>query len=260
MAKGENAVTDDRWIYGLHAVTAALDGQGGRIERVILASGRGDGRIDRIRRLAEDLDVTVQVRPRSALDELTGGARHQGAVAERAVAALAEAPAEDLLDVVAKAGRDALVLVLDGVQDPHNLGACLRSADAAGVCAVVVPADGAVGLTATVRKVACGGAEHVPFYRVPNLARTLDTLKDAGLWLVGLAGEAPLSIYEHDLRGPIVLVMGAEEKGMRRLTRERCDYLAAIPMLGSVESLNVSVATGICLFEALRQRRTQGRG
>jgi 23S rRNA (guanosine2251-2'-O)-methyltransferase len=147
------------------------------------------------------------------------------------------------------------LLVLDGVQDPHNLGACLRSADAAGVDAVIVPKDKAAGLTPVVRKVACGAAENVPFFQVTNLARTLRDLQERGIWLIGAAGEAESSLYQADLRGPLALVMGAEEQGMRRLTREHCDVLVNIPMAGSVESLNVSVATGICLFEAVRQRR-----
>ena len=147
------------------------------------------------------------------------------------------------------------LLVLDGVQDPHNLGACLRSADAAGVHAVIVPKDRSAGLTATVRKVACGAAETVPLLAVTNLARTLRTLQDAGVWLFGAAGEAEKSIYDIDLKGPLALVMGNEGSGLRRLTREHCDELFAIPMVGTVESLNVSVATGVALFEAGRQRR-----
>ncbi|HNK33664.1 MAG TPA: 23S rRNA (guanosine(2251)-2'-O)-methyltransferase RlmB, partial [Plasticicumulans sp.] len=148
-------------------------------------------------------------------------------------------------------------LVLDGVTDPHNLGACLRVADGAGAHAVLAPNDRAAGLTPTVRKVACGAAEHVPFIPVTNLARTLRELKQRGIWLVGAAGEAEADLYAMDLAGPVALVLGAEEKGLRRLTREECDYLAHIPMTGTVESLNVSVATGVFLFEALRQRRAR---
>ncbi|HGX92090.1 MAG TPA: 23S rRNA (guanosine(2251)-2'-O)-methyltransferase RlmB, partial [Candidatus Tenderia sp.] len=147
------------------------------------------------------------------------------------------------------------LLILDGVQDPHNLGACLRSADAAGVDAVIVPKDKAAGLTPVVRKVACGAAESVPFYQVTNLARTLRELQELGVWLVGAAGEADTTVYQADLKGSLAIVMGAEEKGLRRLTREHCDSLIKIPMAGTVESLNVSVATGICLFEAVRQRQ-----
>ena len=158
------------------------------------------------------------------------------------------------MSLIEKAETPPLFLVLDSVTDPHNLGACLRSADAAGVAAVIAPKDKAVGLTPVVRKVACGAAETVPFVVVTNLARTLDKMKDAGIWMIGAAGEAEQSIYQSDFNGPMAVVMGAEGSGMRRLTRERCDFLANIPMAGVVTSLNVSVATGVFLFEALRQR------
>jgi 23S rRNA (guanosine2251-2'-O)-methyltransferase len=162
---------------------------------------------------------------------------------------------DDLLAIVAQ-HESPLVLILDCVQDPHNLGAILRTADAAGVHAVVAPKDKAVGITETVRRVSVGAADHVPFAQVTNLARTMEKLKAAGLWLVGTSDHAKSkSIYELDLKGPLAIVMGAEEKGMRRLTEENCDFLASIPMAGKVECLNVSVATGVCLFEALRQRR-----
>ena len=162
---------------------------------------------------------------------------------------------DDLMAIVA-AQPEPLVLILDCVQDPHNLGAILRTADAAGVHAVVAPKDKAVGITETVRRVSVGAADHVPFAQVTNLARTMEKLKAAGLWLVGTSDHAKSkSIYELDLRGPLALVLGAEEKGMRRLTEENCDFLASIPMAGRVECLNVSVATGVCVFEAVRQRR-----
>jgi 23S rRNA (guanosine2251-2'-O)-methyltransferase len=154
------------------------------------------------------------------------------------------------------ASEKPLLLILDGVTDPHNLGACLRSADAAGVTAVVVPKDKSADLSPTARKVACGGAEAVPFARVTNLARTLAALKEQGVWVIGTAGEAEQLVYEQDLSGPVALVMGAEGEGMRRLTREACDFLVKLPMAGTVSSLNVSVATGICLFEAVRQRQS----
>jgi len=162
---------------------------------------------------------------------------------------------DDLLAIVAR-HEVPFVLILDCVQDPHNLGAILRTADAAGVHAVVAPKDKAVGITETVRRVSVGAADHVPFAQVTNLARTMEKLKAAGLWLVGTSDHVKSkSIYELDLKGPLALVMGAEEKGMRRLTEENCDFLASIPMSGKVECLNVSVATGVCLFEAVRQRR-----
>jgi 23S rRNA (guanosine2251-2'-O)-methyltransferase len=162
---------------------------------------------------------------------------------------------DDLLERV-RSHECPLVLILDCIQDPHNLGAILRTADAAGVLAVVAPKDKSVGITETVRRVSVGAADHVPFAQVTNLARTMEQLKQAGLWIVGTSDHAASqSLYELDLRGPLALVMGSEEKGMRRLTSEQCDFLAAIPMSGKVECLNVSVATGVCLFEAVRQRR-----
>lgn len=170
------------------------------------------------------------------------------------------APALDEDELLALVGQQAtpFVLILDCVQDPHNLGAILRTAEAAGIHAVVAPKDKAVGITETVRRVSVGAADHVPFAQVTNLARTMEKLKAAGLWLVGTSDHAAShSIYDLDLKGPLALVMGAEEKGLRRLTAENCDFLAAIPMAGKVECLNVSVATGVCVFEALRQRRTQ---
>ena len=161
----------------------------------------------------------------------------------------------DLFEILRHLQQPPFLLILDGLQDPHNLGACLRSADAAGVHAVIVPKDRAVSLTDTVCKVACGAAEHVPLVTVTNLARTLKQLKELGLWLVGTADDAKQSLYDVDLTGPLALVMGAEGKGLRRLTKEHCDFLVHIPMAGSVECLNVSVAAGVCLFEAVRQRR-----
>ena len=174
----------------------------------------------------------------------------------RRVSALSE---DTLLDIIENLNENALLLILDDVQDPHNLGACLRTADAAGVHAVVAPKDRAVGLTDTVRRIACGGAENVPFIQVTNLARTIEQLKKAGIWIVGTSDKAKKPIYAIDLKDPLAIVMGAEGKGLRRLTGDLCDFLAHIPMLGSVECLNVSVATGICLFEVVRQR-SRGKG
>ena len=162
---------------------------------------------------------------------------------------------DDLLVMLEKLAAPPFLLILDEINDPHNLGACLRTAAAAGVHAVVVPKDHSVSLTETVRRVACGGAEKVPFVRVTNLARTMKQLQEAGVWLVGAAGEASDNLFKTDLTGPLAIVMGSEGSGLRRLTRDNCDFLVSIPMSGAVESLNVSVATGICLFEALRQRQ-----
>jgi len=212
--------------------------------------------MERVRAAAQAGGITVHCVPRAELDALVGGARHQGVVARGT--APPQRSEVDLDAVLAGQTKAAFLLVLDGVQDPHNLGACLRSADAAGVQAVIAPKDRSVSLTPTVRKVASGAAEAVPFIQVTNLARTLRELKQAGIWLVGTAGEAGTSLFEADLAGPLALVMGAEGKGLRRLTRETCDTLVHIPMAGSVASLNVSVATGICLFEAVRQRNRQG--
>jgi 23S rRNA (guanosine2251-2'-O)-methyltransferase len=198
--------------------------------------------------------VPVGQKDRRELDEWAEGV-HQGVVAEVSPSQVwGEAMLEELLD---RREGPPLLLVLDGVTDPHNLGACLRTADAAGALAVIVPKDKSATLNATVRKVACGAAEVIPLVAVTNLARTLEKLQQRGLWLVGTAGEAEQELYQQDLTGPTVLIMGAEGKGMRRLTRDHCDYLVKLPMSGSVSSLNVSVATGVCLFEAVRQRQAK---
>jgi 23S rRNA (guanosine2251-2'-O)-methyltransferase len=189
--------------------------------------------------------------PRKRLDGFYGGGRHQGVVARVEVKSLSHS-LDEILDRVQ---GPPLLLLLDGVTDPHNLGACLRSADAAGVHAVILPKDRAAGITPVVHKVACGAVQTVPLFTVTNLARTLRLLKEAGIWLYGAAGDAGQDLYASDLQGPIALVLGSEGGGLRRLTRELCDYLVSIPMAGSVASLNVSVATGVLLFEARRQRR-----
>ena len=245
--------TETAVVYGLHAVQSVLENQANRVSGILLQRGRSDGRIEIIERLARAAGIVVERRDGHELDQLCGSARHQGAVARLATAGpMGEGALDDVLD---RAGPTPLVLVLDGVQDPHNLGACLRTADAAGVHAVVVPRDRAAGLSPTVRKVASGAAETTPLIQVVNLARTLRHLKDRGLWLVGTADESPQDLYAIDLTGPLAIVMGGEGDGLRRLTRESCDVLVRIPMAGSVASLNVSVATGVALFEATRQRR-----
>ena len=238
-------------IYGLHAVEALLRHHPKRVKQVWLAEGRGDPRAQVLIELAAQARVSVGQCERREMDAWVEGV-HQGVVAEVSPSQVwGEAMLDELLD---RAEGPPLLLVLDGVTDPHNLGACLRTADAAGALALIVPKDKSATLNATVRKVACGAAEVIPLVAVTNLARTLEKLQQKGLWIVGTAGEAEQSLYEQDLTGPIVLVMGAEGRGMRRLTREHCDYLVRLPMAGSVSSLNVSVATGVCLFEALRQR------
>ena len=246
--------------YGLHAVEELLRRDPARVRVLLLQRGRNDQRIAQLQALAERAAVAIEPRSREELDALAGG-RHQGVVA-----ALVGASAPDLrwserqlLDAVA-AAPEVLLLVLDGVTDPHNLGACLRSADAAGALAVVIPKDRSADITPTVRKVACGATESVPLARVTNLARTLRALREAGVWIYGAAGDARESVFASDLRGPTALVMGAEGSGLRRLTRELCDHLVSLPMSGAVSSLNVSVAAGICLFEARRQRLQAAAG
>jgi len=238
--------------YGIHAVRVLLTRQPQRVRRVLLAGGRDAGRLAEIRALAQKARVQVDAADDALLDKLAEGGRHQGAVAE--VLPRAEDPETQLEEALESTAGAPLLLVLDGVQDPHNLGACLRSADAAGVAAVIVPRDRAAGMTPVVRKVAAGAAETVPLVAVVNLARTLRQLKERGIWLVGTDDTADKALYEADLAGPVALVMGSEGEGLRRLTRECCDVLVSIPMAGAVESLNVSVATGVVLFEAVRQR------
>ncbi|MDX5298967.1 MAG: 23S rRNA (guanosine(2251)-2'-O)-methyltransferase RlmB, partial [Gammaproteobacteria bacterium] len=224
-----------------------------RIRQVWVLEGRADQRARSVLDILAQRGVVPVTVARRDLDERAGGESHQGIIAE--VLPLAEWQEDDLMAWLEKREAVPFLLILDGVTDPHNLGACLRSADAVGVQAVIVPKDKSAPLTPVARKVACGAAETVPLVRVTNLARCLRELQDAGVWLVGTAGEATQTLFDVDLRGPLALVMGAEGKGMRRLTREHCDTLVNIPMQGSVDSLNVSVATGVCLFEALRQRR-----
>ncbi|HEY6942692.1 23S rRNA (guanosine(2251)-2'-O)-methyltransferase RlmB [Dokdonella sp.] len=239
-------------LIGIHAVEAALNHDVAHLVELYIESGSHNARLKELGERARELGVKPHARDRAALDRMTGGARHQGVVAR--YDAPAPLPESALPELAATAGRDALFLVLDGITDPHNFGACLRSAEAAGVTAVLVPKDRAVGVTPTVRRASAGAADRVPIVAATNLARALKVLKEAGVWLVGLAGDTQQSVYAVDLDGPIALVLGGEGEGMRRLTREHCDFLAKIPMRGDIESLNVSVATGIVLFEALRQR------
>jgi 23S rRNA (guanosine2251-2'-O)-methyltransferase len=243
---------DKKTIAGLHSVRTALKHGADGVQEVWVEARRKDRRIKEVVDLARAGSVPLHFISREELDALQPGVNHQGVIAAtRAPAALDEKALKALLEGLEE---PPLLLILDGVQDPHNLGACLRSADAAGVHAVIAPKDRSVGLTPTACKVASGAAETIPFVQVTNLSRTLRWLQETGIWVVGTAGETDTLIYDADLQGPLALVMGAEEKGMRRLTREACDALVRLPMAGSVESLNVSVAAGICLFEAVRQR------
>jgi len=238
-------------VFGWHAVEAVLKREPERLQQVWIQTGRQDKRVKSITDTLDSLGVRWKVVHRRELDERVSGV-HQGIVA--AVSESREWTEDDLLAQLAGSDKPPFLLVLDGVTDPHNLGACMRTADAVGVQAVIVPKDKSASLTPVARKVACGAAETVPFVRVTNLARFLRSLQDQGVWLIGTAGEAKATLYQADFKGPVALVMGAEGKGMRRLTREHCDQLINIPMLGHVDSLNVSVATGVCLYEALRQR------
>ncbi len=243
----------DEIVFGIHAVDAALKRGSGHVSVVWIAQGADHkARLRPIIDAAQQCGAPVKAVTREELDGLADSGRHQGVVAR--CRAVRHGDEGGLKEFLAGLAGPAFLLVLDGVQDPHNLGACLRSADAAGVQAVVVPRDRAAGLTAVVRKVASGAAETMPFFQVTNLARALRILKDAGVWVIGADGGTETSLYDIDLTGPLALVLGAEGGGMRRLTREHCDVLAKIPMAGQVESLNVSVAAGIFLFEAARQR------
>jgi 23S rRNA (guanosine2251-2'-O)-methyltransferase len=242
----------ESWIVGINPVEGALSNDAERVREVLVEQGQRNARVQALAEQAKALKIPVHHRPREQLDKLAGEARHQGVVALYEPPPMAHEG--DLAKLMERDGAQTLVLVLDGVTDPHNLGACLRSAAAAGVTAVIVPKDRAVGLTPVVRRASAGGADRVPLIAVTNLARTLRELKDAGVWITGLAGDTDTSIYGVDFKGPVALVLGSEGEGMRRLTRDLCDFVAKIPMPGTMESLNVSVATGVVLFEALRQR------
>lgn len=242
---------DTRLIHGFHAVTAKLRHDAAGVREIFLAAGRHDSRARDLVQLAESRGVRVTSTDAARLDSMAPGARHQGIVAKVA----AQQRFVTLDDVLDNLAEPALLLVLDGVTDPHNLGACLRVADATGAHAVVAPKDRACGLNATAIKVASGAADTVPYVVVTNLARSLREIKERGIWTIGAAGEAGKDLYAIEQKGATAWVLGAEGEGLRRLTRETCDELARIPMYGSVESLNVSVASGICLFEARRQRR-----
>jgi 23S rRNA (guanosine2251-2'-O)-methyltransferase len=239
-------------LFGLHAVQAALDYSPKKIIRVWVDAQRLDKRLGKVIDDLAALGIDAEKTDRKKLDRLADGNNHQG------IAMAVELPGEhsesDLKDAVQTLEATALFLVLDNVQDPHNLGACLRTADATGVHGVIITKDNAAGITPTVCKVASGAAETVPVYQVTNLARTLRWLKEQGIWVIGAAGEAGQTVYQADLTVPMALVIGAEGSGLRRLTKENCDILIKLPMMGTVESLNLSVATGIMLYEAVRQR------
>jgi 23S rRNA (guanosine2251-2'-O)-methyltransferase len=239
-------------LIGVHPVEAALAGAAGQIKCLRIAAESRSARARALADRAREQGIPVLNEPRDALDRRSGGERHQDVIAEFVPANVwGEKDLDRLLDAI---DGPPLVLVLDGIQDPHNLGACLRSADAAGVGLVILPKDRSAGLTPAARRAAAGAAEMLPIVFVTNLARVLKRLKDRGVWLAGTSDQAEQSLYDADLSGPLALVVGSEGRGMRRLTAELCDYRISIPMLGSVESLNVSVAAAVCLYEIVRRR------
>lgn len=244
------------YISGVHAVTELLKQRSNDVQRLLLRKGRQDQRVQSVIDLARENAVAIQELDTAALEALHPDP-HQGVVAEvsRTKSATTE---KDLIEMVQSsidsAQSDPFLLILDGVTDPHNLGACLRTADAAGVHAVIVPKDKSASLNDTVSRVASGAAETVSLVTVTNLSRCMKSLQEAGVWLIGTDDEAEHTVFQQDLKGPIAIVMGSEGRGLRRLTRENCDHLVSIPMAGALSSLNVSVATGVTLFEAVRQR------
>ena len=240
-------------IFGLHSVQALLKSAPQRVLEVFMVQGRNDQRLTKILNLTQSNQISCKIVERKKLDDMVGDENHQGVVAVCTPGDIHDE--KFLFELIDGLNEPAFVLILDGVTDPHNLGACMRTAEAAGVHVVVVPKDKSVGLTPVARKVACGAAEVLPLVPVTNLARTLKKMQEKGIWLFGAAGEAEGSIYEASLTGSIGILMGAEGDGLRRLTHETCDHLINIPMAGTVSSLNVSVATGVVLFEAVRQRR-----
>ena len=237
-------------LFGFHAVTVRLKTASKSIIEVHVDASRRDQRMRDFIARAREAGTKIVDSDDDRLHKLCGTHRHQGVVARVEAVAMSHS-LDDTLDAVEV---DPLILVLDGITDPHNLGACLRVADGAGAHAVIAPKDHACGINATVAKVASGAAETIPYFMVTNLARTLNELKERNIWIIGTSDDAPQTIYQADFKGPVALVLGAEGDGMRQLTRKTCDALISIPMQGAVESLNVSVASGVCLYEALRQR------
>tara|TARA_R110001599_G_scaffold159052_1_gene346030 strand:+ start:54144 stop:54887 length:744 start_codon:yes stop_codon:yes gene_type:complete len=239
-----------KMIFGFHAVTARMRHEASSVEELYVDADRRDPRMRELIRAAQAANVRIIQADDARLNSIVGTRRHQGVVAKASQLSLAR-NLDELLDAIE---GPPLLLILDGITDPHNLGACLRVADGAGAHAVIAPKDRAVGLNATAAKVASGAADTVPYITVTNLARTLRELKERDILLVGTCEDAEKGLYDADFSGAAALVMGSEGEGMRRLTRETCDVLINVPMFGSVESLNVSVASGVCLYEARRQR------
>lgn len=242
----------EQYVYGVHAVAALLANPHRTTKMLYINQDRIDTRMQALLNLALQNHIPVERLSAQKMNQRFADVVHQGVVAS--AGKLPEYVEADLERLLESSKRPCLILILDGVTDPHNLGACLRSADAAGVDFVIIPKDKNAGITPVVSKVACGAAESIPLVRVTNLARAMDVIKQQGVWIYGAAGEADNSVYNLDCKTSIALVMGAEDKGMRHLTRQQCDGLFSLPMVGTVSSLNVSVATGICLYEVLRQR------
>ncbi len=241
-----------QFIYGIHSIKSVLEKNANSITLIYKQKDQRNTRVEELLQLAKTAGIPIKTHSASELDDLTQHANHQGIVA---LSEPLRAYDEQDLFALVEQHPDCLLLILDGVTDPHNLGACLRTADAAGVHAVIAPKDRAAGLTPVARKVASGAAEVIPFIQVTNLARTMQKLRDNGVWIYGTDSEADKSLYEQEFKGKIALVMGAEGEGMRRLTREQCDFLISLAMTGTVASLNVSVATGVCLYEIMRQKK-----
>lgn len=237
-------------VYGIHAVTHLLKHQPQTIQALYIDKDRRDDKIQQLKQLAQKQNIAIEIVKKQKINQLSDSDRHQGVVA----ISEDDKTQPTLEQIIADSDNQALLLILDGITDPHNLGACLRTADAAGVCAVIYPKDKSASITPVVRKVASGAYETMPVFPVTNLARTIDQIKAQGIWVLGAAGEAQDDLYTQKFSGKLALVMGAEGRGLRRLTREKCDYLIKLPMLGQVSSLNVSVATGICLYELRRQQ------
>lgn len=250
--KKEKNINQD-FIYGIHPIRMLLQREPERVLELIHAESREDKKLQEIISLAKTHSIAIHSKIKKDLDHQFPNTHHQGVVARIRPKDLYDE--NDLEALIEHQTLPPLFLILDGVQDPHNLGACLRTADAAGVTAVIIPKDRSCGVTPSVRKVSAGASESVPIVQVGNLARTLEKLKKLGVWLIGASAETKQSLFETDLKGPIAVVLGAEGTGLRHLTQEHCDILMHIPMVGMVESLNVSVAAGISLFEAFRQRR-----
>lgn len=245
----------DQFVYGVHAVSALLANPHRVIKVLFVNQERVDKRLQDVLDKAEKLKISIEKLSTQKMNQRFAEFTHQGVVAS--ASSLPDYGEPDLISLLESSKKPGLILILDGVTDPHNLGACLRSADATGVDFVVIPKDKSASITPVVSKVACGAAESVPVVRVTNLARAMDLLKEQGVWIYGAAGEATSSLYQMDCSGTIAIAMGAEGEGLRRLTRDSCDGLFSLPMLGSVDSLNVSVATGVSLYEVVRQRSAQ---